>query len=74
MPDQTPESRTLSLTVKVTPTEKRLVDLVALVHSDVDGVSNLIRPLIEPLFVEGREIEARLRGMKGEDGAQANVA
>lgn len=67
MPEQPQESRVLTVGVKVTATEKRLVDLVLLVHPEVDGASNLLRLRSLPdVLEEGREIETRLRGMTGE--------
>lgn len=57
----TQESRSLTVGVAVTPSEKRLIELVLIRYPHIDGVGNLLRerPLNDVLR-EGREILERI--------------
>jgi len=47
----------MTVGISVTPTEKRLVDLVLLRHPEIDGASNLLRDRsLNDVLREGREI------------------
>jgi hypothetical protein len=51
------ESRTQTIGISVTPTEKRLVEIVLLRHPEIDGASNLLRSRsLDDVLAEGREI------------------
>lgn len=61
MTEQAPESRTVPVGLKVTPTEKKLLELVLREYPEIDGASNLLRhrSLVDVLQ-EGRAIEERM--------------
>jgi len=57
----TQESRSETIGVRVTPTEKRLVELVLIRHPEIDGASNLLRDRsLNDVLREGREILERI--------------
>lgn len=70
MTRSTQESRSLTLGVAVTPTEKRLVELVLIRHPHIDGVSNLLRERsLNDVLREGRELLEQLTALDGDRAA-----
>lgn len=62
MNQTTPESRTATVGVGVTPSEKRAIELVATVEGKT--VADLLRPTVESLVAQGSAYASRLRDME----------
>lgn len=59
MPEKTPENRVHTACVGITPSEKRAIDLVAMVEEK--AISDLLRPAVDQLVARGNEYMSRLQ-------------
>lgn len=59
MTTQTQESRSVPIGAKVTPSEKRAIDMVATYEGK--PVADLLRPTIEELVARGEKLREQLR-------------